>query len=580
MNSLIRWVGMMICAAALVGCGGGSDPFYSAPNPGATPSSPFGTTVPIVRSPIAALPAPVRHAPAGPRVLVLYDDPVDTPYAKLGISYAIFIQNLLGHFDADVQLMSANEYRSGVVNQYHTTFYVGWATGMAVPQAFLQDVSSLSPRIVWLRGNLQRLAALEGQAFERQRGFITVDSHWFDEEPSPTGPIPSFFSRVFYKNLAFDKMARKHEGSIVADPEMFITEVMDPAKAKVHAVIGNPATGVTAPYVLQSGKFWFVADLPFTFYTARDRYLVFADLLHDMLEIDHPPLQRAMIRLEDIDARVDPNNFKPVVDFLYERNVPFSMAVIPHYKDPYGAQNNGVPADVPLAEATTLRLALDYALERGGEIIQHGLTHQSDNYKNGYPGTGASGIDYEFWDVMRNAPMAQDSVPWAMNRVQLGLRQFLDLGYRPVAWETPHYLGAPSVLQAVERVYQNAYHRHTYYTSDKPNLTPGMGADFEQWQTFPYVIERDRYGLRVLPENLGNLQYYQFGADEEFTGETIIKNAEYAKVVRDGFASFFFHPFLAGEMTGRRGMQDLRDIVQGLEAQGFTWTSPSRLNGQ
>lgn len=581
---LLRYA-YLLMVIALTACGGGSDPFYSqppaGPGGGATPPVfPFGTNVPVPRAPVAALPAPVRTPPAGPRVLILYDEPEDNQYARLGRGFGIMLQNLLGHFDAEVQAIPVQQYRNGSVNEYHTTFYIGWATGQTVPTNFLSDVSRTNARVVWLRSNLEQMNLLDGFSTRSRWGFVPWGSRFFDAGPTPAGSVPSFFSTVYYKNLSFQKRATIYEGEIAADPEVFITEVTDRTRARVHAVIGNPATGATAPYVLQSDNFWFVADLPFNHIHARDRYLVFADLLHDMLGVDHAESHQAMIRLEDIDAKVDPDNFKPVVDYLHARGIPFSMATIPHYKDPYGSQNNGVPTDIPLAEATTLRLALDYALARGGEIVQHGLSHQSDTYRNGFPGTGGSGLDYEFWDVMRNAPMAGDSVAWALNRVNTGLRQFLDLGYQPVAWETPHYHGAPSVLQAVEQVYQTAYQRHTYYTSVTPNLTPGLGADFELWQFFPYVIERDIYGLRVLPENLGNLQYYQFGVEEELTPQDVVRNAEYARVVRDGFASFFIHPFLIGEITGGRGMRDLQEIVTGLEALGYTWTSPSRLDNR
>lgn len=582
MKTLNRWLSTLACGLVLVACGGGGDPFYREPaggGAGGGGSAPpiFGAAEPIVRPPITSWPAPVRQAPKGPKVLVLYDEPLDSEYAKLGLGNAILLQNLLGHFDAAVELRPTQQYTAGLVSQFDTTFYVGWATGAGLPDAFLEDVSTRKPRIVWMRGNLQKLADREGPRFQRDRGFATVDSRWFDDGPTPEGQVPSFFSRVFYKNLPFDKLARVVDGQVVADAEVFITEVMDRSRVSVHAVIGNPATGETAPYALQSGNFWFLADIPFNYPTPTDRYVVFADLLHDMLGIDHPEIHRAMIRLEDIDAKVSPPAFKPVVDYLFSQNVPFSMAVIPHYKDPYGAQSNGVPTEIPLRDAKTLRLALDYALARGGEILQHGYTHQADNMVNDV--SGASGIDFEFWDAVRYAPLPQDSVEWAAQRVHAGLSEFLDLGYRPVAWETPHYQGSPSILRAVTDIYQTAYQRHTYYTSDKPNLKPGMGADFEVWQTFPYIIERDRYGLRVLPENLGNLQYFQYGVNEEYTAETILQGARYAKVIRDGFASFFFHPFLV-EGTEGRGLQDLRDIVEGLQEMGYTWTSPSRLSGQ
>lgn len=576
-----RFFGVLLGLSAfliLTACGGGSDPFYKQPdgNGGGTSTPIFGTTEPVQRPAITAWPEPVRPPPAGPRILVVYDEPENNPYARLGRGYAIMLQNLIGHFDANVVTIPARQYTLGAVNQYDATFYIGWATGEVVPQAFLQDVAKTEKRVVWLRSNLGQINQLEGFSTADRWGFLTWSNQWFDAEPTAPGEIPGFFSTVYYKNLAFKKSAKMSGDTIAADPELLITEVSDPTRVKVHAVIGNPTTQETAPYVLQSGNFWFVADNPFTYAGTRDRYMVFADLLHDMLGIDHPVSHPAMIRLEDVDAKVVPANFKAVVDLLHANNVPFTMATIPHYKDPYGAQNNGKATEIPLAQATTLRLALDYALTRGGEILQHGYTHQGELMKNGFPGNGATGYDYEFWDVVHDAPMPGDSVPWALGRVQAGLREFLDLGYRPVGWETPHYQGSPSVLKAVAQVHQAAYQRHSYYTSDQPNLTPGIGADFLQYQFFPYLIERDIYGLRVLPENLGNLQYFQFGVEEELTAADVLERARYALAVRDGFGSFFYHPFLV-DTPGQRGLQDLQDIVTGLNALGFTWTSPSRL---
>lgn len=284
-----------------------------------------------------------------------------------------------------------------------------------------------------------------------------------------------------------------------------------------------------------------------------------------------------MVRLEDIDAKVDPIAFKKVVDYLFSQKVPFSLAVIPHYKDPFGAQSGGVPTEIPMAQATNLRMALDYAMTRGGEILQHGYTHQSDNMRN--PDNGASGLDFEFWNMVTDRPMAGDSVPWARGRIDAGLREMLDLGFLPVAWETPHYSASPATLRAVSEVFTTAYHNAPYYSSDQPNLTPGLNADWTIFQFFPYVIERDHFGLRLLPETLGNLQYFEFGADEEGTSELLLQNAKQMQVVRDGFASFFVHPFLmvpSGAYNGR-GYDDLVRIVEGLSAMGYTWASPSQL---
>ena len=521
MNRLARLLILGFLVALVAACGGGNDPFYKEPSPNPTPTDPppFGTYEPIKRPAITAWPAPVRAAPSGPRVLVLYDEPENSQYAKLGPAFGILLRNLLGHFDADITAMPVQQYQKSAIDNHHATFYIGWAAEDELPLDFLEDVASTSQRVIWMFGNLDQLTELEGPDFQTRRGFALNGLRGFDSDPTPLGTVPSFFSTVHYKNLGFEKWAKVVDGQIEASPEMFVTEVVDSSNAKVHAAISNPATRESAPYVLQSGNFWYVADIPFNYYNARDRYVVIADLLHDMLGIDHEEKQYAMVRLEDVDAKVNPEAFKKLVDYLHSQNVPFAMAVIPHYKDPFGSQSNGVPTDIPMAEATNLQLALDYALARGGEILQHGTTHQYENMINDY--SGASGIDYEFWDMVNDRPLPGDSVPWALDRINAGLRQMLDLGFAPVAWETPHYAGSPSTLLAVAQVHQSAYQRHTYYTAEHPDLTPGMGADFMVDQYSPYIMERDIYGLRVFPETLGNLQYFEFGAEEEFTSVEI-----------------------------------------------------------
>jgi uncharacterized protein YdaL len=56
---------------------------------------------------------------------VLYDAPAGSEYEKLGLSYAIMLRNLLGHFDADVDLVPVQRYRAGQVAAHAATFYIG-----------------------------------------------------------------------------------------------------------------------------------------------------------------------------------------------------------------------------------------------------------------------------------------------------------------------------------------------------------------------------------------------------------------------------------------------------------------------
>jgi uncharacterized protein YdaL len=83
-------------------------------------------------------------------------------------------------------------------------------------------------------------------------------------------------------------------------------------------------------------------------------------------------------------------------------------------------------------------------------------------------------------------------------------------------------------------------------------------------------VVTDVYGFRVLPENIGNYQPWA-----ENTGvpirlvEDLVANARANLVVRDGFASFFFHPFFPTSV--------LREIVRGVQGEGYTFVSPASL---
>ena len=113
------------------------------------------------------------------------------------------------------------------------------------------------------------------------------------------------------------------------------------------------------------------------------------------------------------------------------------------------------------------------------------------------------------------------------------------------AWEPPHYQVFTTAYQAAAAVFPKTWQRAVYYTSDNPELAAGQ--DFGVGQFFPYIIQQDYYGQKVIPENLGNIEYDISEIDPtsnfNYTWEDLKLNAENAKVIRDGFASFFFHPF-------------------------------------
>ncbi len=517
-----------------------------------------------------------------PRVLALYDAPPGTEFEKLGMAYAIMLRNLLGHFKAEVDLRPVQTYAAGQVNNYNATFYIGSYYENQVPPAFLADASATKNTVVWFKYNIWQAAWNSAYNFQANRGFGFSGLRGMNSAPSSTNPNPGFFDTIKYKNLDWVKYYAYDSGRniINADPDIGVTGVTDPAKATALVQVANPKTGEVVPYVTRSGNFWYFADVPFSFIGPRDRYLVFCDLLWDILGATPPTgAPKALVRLEDVGAMVSVQAMKTLTDYLHQKKVPFSIATIPLYEDPLGLYNGGVRQEVRLSQATNLKKSLDYAVARGGEIVMHGYTHQYSNKKN--PHTGVSGDDYEFWNIVDNQPVPEDSASWVYGRLSAGLQDLRANGYTPVAWETPHYHGSAITSRTTPQLFPTTYQRVVYFTADKPNYFASVSKDFGVGQIFPYVISKDYYGQRVLPESLGNIEYDIHTIDPtsnyNYTWQDIVTNATYMKAVRGGIASFFFHPFWLEPEVGTPGFEDFKKTIEGISQLGYTWVKPSSL---
>ncbi|CAJ0785070.1 DUF2334 domain-containing protein [Ralstonia pickettii] len=517
------------------------------------------------------------------KMLVLYDAPPNDQYTNLGKAYAIMLYNLLAHFNTTITLLPVQNYTAGMTEQYAATFYMGSYYNNPIPAAFLSDVTTTQKTVVWFKYNLWELAWNTAYPFTSRYGINFVGLRGLNAAPSASAPNPGFFDTVSYKNLTMTKYYAYNAttGAISADPDIGVTSVADATKATSLVTITNSVTQETAPYVMRSGNFWYFADMPFSYIGPRDRYLAMCDLLHDILGTNQATLHRAMVRLEDVNATTTVSSMKTLTDYLYSKKIPFSIATIPLYTDPNGVYNGGVAQTIHLVNATGLKQALNYAQNRGGRVLMHGYTHQYSNIPNLINAVSAN--DFEFWLATENRPVNEDSTQWAAGRLSAGLLEFQLNGYFPFAWEAPHYQSSPLSIKAVPQYFKTTYQRVVYYTSDNPQTlnSTTAGHDFSVGQFFPYIIQKDYYNQRVLPENLGNVEYNICNIDPSscltYTAQDILTNANYALAVRDGFASFFFHPFWLEPDLGTPGFTDFQTIISGITSLGFTWADASKV---
>jgi len=531
-------------------------------------------------------------------VLILHDS--TSAFGDLGVLYAAAIANLTGHFrEVRAQVAPVIEYQRGDIAAHDVVFYLGTVYGEPLPAAFEQDFASEEQTtIVWVGGNLWQVAWDDAQDFEDRFGVRFVAN----AESSGEGADTTFFRTVRYKDHELHKYFKYHPESDYAehDPALSLVEVLDEARVDVVADIVHNGTGEAAPYALRSGHLWHVADNPFTFLDYDDRYWVFADLMHDFLGIDHAPSLKAMFRLEDVHPFVPPLALETVRGVIEEAGRPWNLAMVPVWADPLGVYNpDGAGSEWHYEagdeRADAWREQVQAAYDNGAEMVLHGYTHQLGRTAN--PFNGVTGTDFEFWDAVNDRPVPGDDWDWAVGRVDAATAIMNELGWNPWCFEVPHYKASMVDYIAITSRYRSVYHQGDYRdwqveldgdvydmndmlagTLEGVDLSGGeflRRSDRIQSQPYPYPIERDVYGQRVIPETIGNVTPAELLPPEEAdfirTVSQMIHSADIQRINRCAHASLFYHPFIVErpDYVDAGGPDNLRRLVEGIEDLGY-----------
>lgn len=503
-----------------------------------------GTGIGTAAPPVAS----AATAPATPTALVLYD--TTGPWGFLGESYATLTANLVGHF-GKATTKPVSTYVAGEIDKYTATIYIGSTYDEPLPAAFLADSLATSKPLVWAYSNIWQLTA-SSPTFLADRGWM-----WASYDTSVV-------TTVRYKGTDL-RRSPLNLGGIMS------YYWIDPDKVTVLADAVRD-DGTTFPWAIRSGNFTYVGENPYSYMGEQDRYLAWSDLLFDVLAPQTAERHRAMIRLEDVSPVSDPVQLRQMADYLSSKKVPFSVAVISLYKDPKGVDNNGKAQTISLLQRPQVVAALKYMQSKGGMIIQHGRTHQYRNVNNPY--NGVSGDDFEFYrahidannSVIYDGPVKVNSYADTVGTILAGRLDYMFTGIAaPKVWEFPHYAGGVQDYKAVNDLIGKGYDRRLYF----PGILTKKTIDYTRpiGQFFPYDVV-DVYGTKVYPENAGNYEPEAANNHPAVLVPELIDRARANLVVRDGFASFFYHPYY--------GLEPLQQLVEGVDALGaYTWVNPS-----
>jgi uncharacterized protein YdaL len=423
------------------------------------------------------------------------------------------LATLLGHFQTTQKVIGVRNYQRGELNAHDIIFYIGFHASNPVPGNFQDDCLATTKPVVWINTGFREFSL---RPVVKARFGFTVTR--FDSS--------SEFTSVRMKEEVFQK----------GEPNLNIIEIADRQKVEVIATAHSTKTRRDAPYIVRSRNFWYIADSPFASAAENDRYILFADMLHDILGEQHEESHNALLRIEDITPMDSPGRLRDIADILSSRGIPFLVGVVPFYVNP------GEGVRVSLSDKPDLVDALKYMVQNGGTIVMHGVTHQ-------YKGVTAS--DYEFWDESTEKPIKDETVEGIQRKLDMGIQEFMRNGLYPLIWETPHYTASFRLYQTIAKYFSSAMEQRLSIE------------DFDYSQMFPYIINKDLFGQRIYPENLG---YIPLDPDKEKSRESVrnlLANAKTNLAVRDGFASCFFHEFLDPDL--------LVELVEGVQALGYTY---------
>jgi uncharacterized protein YdaL len=506
----------------------------------------FEQLPPAPRISVAAT-TPAEASPST-RALILYD--VSGKWGWLGGLYATMAANLASHFGAWTAQPAA-KYERGDVERYDALIYIGSTYGEQLPRDLLADVLRTTRPVMWVNDNILELA--------RQAGDFAAGYGW-----RPINLDHSPVAEVRYKGASLTRWARQTDG-------IMRTAVLDRTRARVLALAVR-SDGSTFPWAIRSRNLTYVGENPFVYTSETDRYLVFADILFDALAPQTPIRHRALVRLEDINPRSDPGELRAAADYLHRQGIPFGFGVSPYYRDPQGREDG--PRELRLRDAPELVAALKYLERMGGVLVEHGYTHQWDGASNPYD--GITGDDVEFYRVTETkdgqvhdlGPLpGDDSIAWAEHRMVAADREFAAAGLaQPKIFEFPHYAASDRGYRAAAKRFAVRWERSMYF----PGLLGEGPIRYQKLESqfFPYVV-RDVYGSKVLPENLGSIAPRQWHSYKSRSPAGLVRAARANLVVRDGFASFYFHPFLK--------LEYLKRTVEGIKAAGYTFVDPASL---
>ncbi len=587
-------------------------------------SDPELRELPFNRELSVLAPLPHPRSQAEKLACIVYDQmDSGTKPDRIGRIHSLMLHTLMGAFkNWEVDRFPLQDWFKGRLDTCDVVFYLATNFAQTPTNEFLKEAlkASKERKLVWMNYKFPLFSDLARQnnlALPFDVPFIMST----DTIPSPSNQDPGFFRFFDYKGEVFEKLAQWNplSNNFAANPEIGWVQMTRPSEVKIHSMARHSKDkNRETPYVISTqstgGELWYIADSPFSFTHYEDRYFIMTDILWDILEETPTHGPKAMVRIEDVNPTQDQGALKWAVDYLRDSDVPVALALIPFYGDTFGLQEpNFKPVFKPISKFGTFVGMLRYMINRGADVVMHGVAHMAGDMVSGYD--GISGSDYEFWLYPENTPHPYDSVDWVMNRLDMAESLLKELKIKTHVFEAPHYAASVLDYHLFARTFEWSWHRSIYFpftlkgdTSLPTHMKFGqcsdsscrderrgllrnieVEADYAEFggQITPYIIHKDVYGQALIPETLGMIDFAFYSPNTwrpVSSPKDVIRRAKKLRVVRGAIASFFWHPQLLeprsrhyrqnpGSWDEMGGKKSLTQVVDGLKDLGYEFVS-------
>lgn len=420
------------------------------------------------------------------KALIIYESELNINSVENKVNY---LNELLYVFNKNVEKIQIDDYKSAYMDSYNSVFVINIENDINNKQ-FLDDLSAYKNKIYWI-GN-----KIENFLNENKKYTVKYDS----------------------QNYSINELIYK-KNSLIINSGYSYNIITTSKDAKVLAEMSDSYN--TYPFIINEDNLYYISrwDLENSF--------IFEDSLNDFYNIKHFDKGKIFIRIEDVHPFRDTKQLREIADYLYSKDIPFMIALIPTYVD------SKTQAITTMDMKPEFIETIQYMQEKGGSIVLHGYTHQLGNEE-------ISGEGYEFWDIKNDTPVDEDIEPYVKNRVLSGLRLCIENKIYPLAYEAPHYAINIDGYKELKKYFSTYVGQ---YQNNNNNFATNSS---------PFTIKNSDTFNVLIPENLNYVD-----ENDEFSVDKIKESFKKLSMVRGYTGGFFFHPYL--------DINYLKEIVEFLE---------------